>query len=90
MSTTMPAHLYTRWKNPHPQGSVQVEKVELVLEDAQGTEIQTITTFTLTKTMLEVRFTEIPLEWALASQSEKLELEIEFMAIPLQWPIIPS
>ena len=88
VSTTMPASLQTRWKNPSPQ-SKAVEKVELVLEDAQGTEIQTITTFTVTKWILEIRFTEIPLEWALASPEEKDDLEEEFMNIPLYWALAP-
>jgi len=70
VSTTMPARLETLWKNPHPQSTpqarVEVEKVELVLENAQGAEIQTITTFIVTKTILEARFMEIPFEWVLA------------------------
>ena len=94
VSTTMPARLETLWKNPHPQSTpqarVEVEKVELVLEDAQGTEIQTITTFTVTKTHLEIRFTEIPGEWAMAPPWLKLELEEEFMNVPHWWALAPS
>ena len=91
VSTTMPAILETLWKNPHPTSSTTaVEKVELVLEDAQGTEIQTITTFIVTKTILEIRFGEIPLHWALNYPPGRADLEREFTEIPLKWALAPS
>jgi len=50
-----------------------------------------VASFTVTKTMLELRFTEIPLEWALAATpDEKTALEIEFSEIPFYWALAPS
>lgn len=75
---------------PHPQGR-PVEKARLVLTtDNTENVISTVASFTVLKAHLEVRFTEIPLEWALASLEEKVELETEFSEVPLYWALAPS
>jgi len=78
-------------RHPGP-GRVGVKKARLDLTtDDTSNVISTIESFTVTKTMLELRFTQIPLEWALAgTPEEKTELEIEFSEIPLYWALAPS
>ncbi|MBA7594645.1 hypothetical protein ES703_01592 [subsurface metagenome] len=50
----------------------------------------TIASFTVTKGILEIRYMEIPMEWAGATPEERVKLEIEFMEIPMQWAGAPS
>lgn len=87
-SGSPPAYVALFEDIPHPQDR-PVEKATLVLTYPDGNEIFTIASFTVRKVDLEVRFSQIPLEWALASSAEKLELEIEFSKIPLAWALAP-
>ena len=78
-------------RHPGP-GRVGVKKARLDLTtDDTSNVIDTIESFTVTKTMLELRFTQIPLEWALAiTPEEKTALEIEFSEVPLYWALALS
>jgi len=88
-SGTTPEHVIMLEDIPHPQGGA-VQKVVLVLTDAEGTTISTISTFIVRRVDLEIRFTKIPLEWLLAqTPEERLALEIEFTRIPMQWLLSP-
>ena len=42
------------------------------------------------KADLELRLTDIPMEWSLASPGKRTELEVELSEIPLQWALAPS
>ncbi|MCK4405933.1 MAG: hypothetical protein KAV43_05455 [Hadesarchaea archaeon] len=88
---TPPWHVEENENIMHPAGKT-VKKVRLDLT-ADNTEnvISTIARFIVQKVTLEVRFTEIPLEWALApTPEEKTAREMEFSDIPLNWALAPS
>ena len=89
-SGATPAHVKENEDVPHPSG-IGVKKARLVLttDDTENV-IATVASFTVRKVDLEIRFTEIPLEWALASPAGKVALEIEFSQIPLYWALAPS
>ncbi|MBA7602998.1 hypothetical protein ES703_10098 [subsurface metagenome] len=89
-SGTTPDHVVLLEDIPHPQGKVAVQKVELVLTDAEGVPISTIIAFTVRKVTLETRYSEIPMWWAAASPEEKVELEVEYTEIPMWWAAAPS
>ncbi|MBA7603000.1 hypothetical protein ES703_10100 [subsurface metagenome] len=89
-SGTTPDHVVLLEDIPHPQGKVAVQKAELVLTDAEGVTISTISTFIVGKVDLEMRFMDIPMWWAAAPPAEKVELEMEFMEIPMWWAGAPS
>ena len=85
-----PWHVEENESARHPEGT-SVEKAKLVLtEDNTENVISTIASYTVRKVDLEVRFTGIPLLWALASPAGKVALEIEFSDIPLYWALAPS
>lgn len=74
-----------RW----PSGTVQIVNLVLTTDNTKEV-IYTTASFLVTKLMLEIRFTGIPFDWALApTPEEKLEFEIEFSEIPLQWALAP-
>ena len=87
---TPPKHFENIEDIPHPQG-LPVEIVTLFLTtDNTEEEIYTVASFIVTKVDLEIRFTELPSEWALApTPEERVQLEMEFMEIPMQWVLAP-
>ncbi|GAI49391.1 unnamed protein product, partial [marine sediment metagenome] len=88
-SGTTPAHVVFLENVPHPQGK-PVEVTRLVLADENDNAISIISGFVVRRLHLEMRYTEIPGEWALASEEEKIALEAEFEDIENQWPRAPS
>ena len=71
----------------NPEGiGVKKAKLDLTIDNTENV-ISTIASFTVRKIHLEIRFTEIPLEWALAEN--KVPLEIEFSEIPMYWALAP-
>ncbi|MBA7616798.1 hypothetical protein ES703_24098 [subsurface metagenome] len=92
-SGTTPDHVILLDNILHPLQPlvwVWVEKVVLVLTDAEGTTISTISTFIVRKIDLEIRFVKIVSEWFLAPPADRITLEIEFSAIPGKWFLAPS
>jgi len=86
---TPPKHVENTLILARPLG-VPVEIVTLFLTtDNTEEEIYTVASYVVTKLDLEIRFTEIPLYWALASPEERVAFEIEFSQIPMQWALAP-
>lgn len=74
----------------HPEGvGVKKARLDLTTDNTEDV-LATIASFVVLRVTLEIRFTEIPLEWALASPEEKVALEIEFSEIPFYWALAPS
>jgi len=85
-----PAHVEENEEARHPESiGVKKARLDLTTNDTEDV-ISTIASFTVCKDMLEVRFTEIPLEWALAPPPDRIWDEIEFSQIPLYWALAPS
>lgn len=73
---------------PHPKNkAVETVRLDLATDNTENV-ISTVGSFIVRKVDIEIRFTEIPLWWALAEN--KTPLEIEFSEIPLQWALAPS
>lgn len=76
---------------PHPKGKA-VEKARLDLtHDNTENLVSAIVSFIVRKVELEMRYSEIPMEWSLAlTPEEKAALEIELSDIPVYWALAPS
>lgn len=72
----------------HPQDG-PVKKVRLVLTDGTGAEVATINTFTVRRSNLMGRITEIDMEWPYASFERRSVLMSEIADIDMQWPYAP-
>jgi len=86
-SGTPPTQVTISENIPHPENK-PVEKVRLVLTDGAGAEIATIDTFTVTRSILMGRITEIDMEWPYAPERRPL-LMSEIVDIDMQWPYAP-
>jgi len=89
-SGATPAHVKENEDVPHPSGiGVKKARLDLTTDNTEDV-IATVTSFVIRKVTLEIRFTEIPLEWSLAAPAGKVALEIEFSEVPLYWALAPS
>ena len=88
-SDTTPDNVSFSKTMPHPQDE-PVEKVELVLTDGAGAEIDMIATFTVTRDTLALSLVSIYLDWAFASLERKDNVLIpEIVDLYLQWAVAP-
>jgi len=86
-SENIPGHV-TLLENISCSGRDAIKRLRLVVVDNENNVISTIASFTVRRVDLEIRFTEIPLWWALAEN--KISHEMEFMEVPLYWALAPS
>lgn len=85
-----PTHVAFLENVPHPQG-LPVEKVRLLLVDEAGAEIATVDIYTVIKTYLIIRMSQIKGMWPYASPGpERTALIQEISGIKGQWPLAPS
>ena len=85
-----PAHVEENEEARHPEGvGVKKARLDLTYDNTENV-ISTIASFTVCKIVLEIRFGDIPLEWALAPPPDRIWDEIEFSEIPLYWALAPS
>ena len=89
--TTPPTwHVEENESARHPEDlGVKKARLDLTTDNTENV-ISTIASFIVRKVTLETRFSEVPLEWALAPPAEKVALEAEYSEIPLYWALAPS
>ena len=88
-SGTTPARVVLLENIPHPETNA-VENATLVLTtDNTENVIETVATFTVTRSTLNGRLVEIYLEWPFASPERRSVLMSEIVDIYLQWPFAP-
>ncbi len=80
---------------PHPQGAsypqgVPVEKVELVLTDGAGAEIDTIAAFTVTRDVLYAEIVREHMIWPFLPPGKRDSAFAELSDKMLQWPFAPT
>jgi len=91
---TPPWHVEENAKVKNPKlpwcytSAVKKARLDLTTDDTENA-IATVVSFTVTKTILEIRFTQIPLEWAITPLAEKWKWEKEFSDIPICWALAP-
>jgi len=88
-SENIPGHV-TLLEDISRPGRDAIEGLVLVVVDSENNVILEIASFVVRKVTLETRFTEIPMDWSLASPAERVEIETEYTKIPIQWSLAPS
>jgi hypothetical protein len=86
---TPPAHVVKSDNVPHPENKA-VENATLVLTDDANNVISTITSFTVRRSDLMKRISEIKGEWPYADAAERSALMKEISGIKGQWPYAPT
>ena len=88
-SGTTPAQVVKFEDIPHPENvGVQKVRLDLTTDDTENV-IETVATFTVTRSTLNGRLVEIYLEWPFASIEQRSVLMSEIVDIYLQWPFAP-